>query len=114
MDDILKNDIFRGPHMPGNDLNPIRENMKQFLKIDFVQPTPNMTGESLSLILLKSLNNLSQILGVTLITDLGSIDNDCICSLVLHCKMVRPTTLLLGLENKYDVDLMEMFGAFGG
>ena len=27
---------------------------------------------------------------------------------------VRPTTLLLGLENKYDVDLMEMFRGFGG
>ena len=26
---------------------------------------------------------------------------------------VRPTTLLLGLEKKYDVDLMEMFTAFG-
>ena len=29
-------------------------------------------------------------------------------------RAVRPTTLLLGLENKYDVDLMEMFRGFEG
>ena len=40
MDEILKNVIFHGPHMPGIDLNPVRENMEQFLKTDLVQPTP--------------------------------------------------------------------------
>ena len=40
MDEISKNDISYGPHMPGIDLNPVPENMEQFLKIDFVQPTP--------------------------------------------------------------------------
>ena len=40
LDEILKNVIFHGPHMPGIDLNPLRENMEQFLKTDLVQPTP--------------------------------------------------------------------------
>ena len=40
MDEILKNVIFHGPHMPGIDLNPLRENMEQILKTDLVQPTP--------------------------------------------------------------------------
>ena len=43
MDEILKNVISYGPHMPGIDLNPVRENVEQFLKTDLVQPTPNIT-----------------------------------------------------------------------
>ena len=40
LDEILKNVIFHGQHMPGIDLNPLRENMEQILKSDLVQPTP--------------------------------------------------------------------------
>ena len=40
MDENLKNVFFHSPHMPGIDLNPVRENLEQFLKIDLVQPTP--------------------------------------------------------------------------
>ena len=38
----LKNVMFQGPHMPGIDLNPVRENMEQFLKTDLPQPTPTL------------------------------------------------------------------------
>ena len=41
MDEILKMEVFYGPHMPGVDLNPVRENVDGFLKTDLVQPTPN-------------------------------------------------------------------------
>ena len=45
MDEILKNVIFHSPHMPGIDLNPVRENVEQFLKTDLVQPTPSLNHE---------------------------------------------------------------------
>ena len=48
LDEILKNVIFHGPHMPGIDLNPLRENMEQILKTDLVQPTPNYTSNCLT------------------------------------------------------------------
>ena len=41
MDEIVKNVIFHSSHMPMIDLNPVRENLEQFLKTDLVQPTPN-------------------------------------------------------------------------
>ena len=40
LDEILKILIFHGSHMPGIDLNPLRENQEQFLKTDLLQPTP--------------------------------------------------------------------------
>ena len=36
----MKNVIFHSSHMPMIDLNPVCENLEQFLKTDLVQPTP--------------------------------------------------------------------------
>ena len=43
MNKNLKHVFFRGPHIPGIDLKPVRENMEHFLKTDLVQPTPKET-----------------------------------------------------------------------
>ena len=44
MNEFLKQEFFLCPHMPYDDLNPVRTNMGQFLKIALLQPTPIGVG----------------------------------------------------------------------
>ena len=44
MNEFLKQEFFLCPHMPYDDLNPVRTNMGQFLKIALLQPTPTRSG----------------------------------------------------------------------
>ena len=68
MDEILKNVIFYGPHMPGVDLNPVRENVEQFQKTDLVQPTPNLREKGDMLSCLEFLNSLIVFLYISVCT----------------------------------------------